>query len=439
MSTDNNTVTLKEFLGNFNFDYEIHYADLNDKKEMDLRQNYIAAGGMDEKEVFLPCISLRDQMGVNSNDIESILFPVSDIESNMEMVMRIIYTLDSYVNDVIINEFSVALEREGIYAQNMDLETMYHAAKEFGITDLPYKAAECVFNPELVQIPELEAMIYYAKELEFNPDNNFQNTFEIYQLKRIDETWDYRFEPYERLQRHGKCVDYNNYDLVYQDNYGEKDSLDSIYYRFNMEHPEDFRGHSLSVSDVIVLHTEGLDKAFYVDSFGFKEVPEFIESKFQSIETDKELILHPNETLKEMHQIIGQVADAYTGNKFSQVLYELPDEKKLNIFEHYSDEPEMSYYALSLFSSDADKKANLKNNPHGVLASMKCSHDIVSLTKAIYQITGRCNLLEQNHSCIKQETQKDKKLSIEDQLKNAANRTGNGVGNKKIQDISKER
>ena len=54
-----------------------------------------------------------------------------------------------------------------------------------------------------------------------------------------------------------------------------EETLDSIYERFNLHHPADFRGHSLSVSDIIVLHQDGVDTAFYVDSFGFKQVPEF--------------------------------------------------------------------------------------------------------------------------------------------------------------------
>ncbi len=55
----------------------------------------------------------------------------------------------------------------------------------------------------------------------------------------------------------------------------EGETLDSIYERFNLQRPADFRGHSLSVSDVIVLHQNGQDQAFFVDSFGFKQVPEF--------------------------------------------------------------------------------------------------------------------------------------------------------------------
>ena len=57
--------------------------------------------------------------------------------------------------------------------------------------------------------------------------------------------------------------------------------MEDIYTRFNINHPEDFRGHSLSVSDVVVLHQNGKDTAHYVDSFGFKEVPGFSKAVSQ--------------------------------------------------------------------------------------------------------------------------------------------------------------
>ena len=100
-------------------------------------------------------------------------------------------------------------------------------------------------------------------------------TFELYQLKDTPDNHYLFFEAYERLKKHGQEVKESNYDKVYSGKVSVGETLDSIYERFNLRHPADFRGHSLSVSDVIVLHTEGQDKAYYVDSFGFKQVPEF--------------------------------------------------------------------------------------------------------------------------------------------------------------------
>lgn len=119
----------------------------------------------------------------------------------------------------------------------------------------------------------LKADLHKQVEKQDKPD------FEIYQLKSGDETRSMRFEPYKRLTEHGNKVDFNNYDKVYEgsnlilpSNNGEPDSkLEAVYMKFNLDHPDDFKGHSLSVSDVVVMD----EKAFYVDSVGFKPLKEF--------------------------------------------------------------------------------------------------------------------------------------------------------------------
>lgn len=103
-----------------------------------------------------------------------------------------------------------------------------------------------------------------------------QDSFSIYQIKSGDETRDYRFEPYDRLQAMGRSVNRANYDLVYTAPLDGTTTLEDIYRTFNIEHPADFKGHSLSVSDVVVLHQGGKDTAHYCDSFGFQQVPEFL-------------------------------------------------------------------------------------------------------------------------------------------------------------------
>lgn len=103
--------------------------------------------------------------------------------------------------------------------------------------------------------------------------------FEIYQIKGGESTHDIRFEPYDRLIQHGGKVDFNSYDKAYEgsnsilpSNNGEIDSkLEAVYMKFNLDHPENFKGHSLSVSDVVIMD----DKAYYVDSVGFKPLKEF--------------------------------------------------------------------------------------------------------------------------------------------------------------------
>ena len=108
-----------------------------------------------------------------------------------------------------------------------------------------------------------------------------KDTFSIYQLKHGDETRDLRFEPYDRLQATGNVVDKANYELVYSAELTPGTYLEDIYTRFNIDHPKDFKRHSLSVSDVVVLHQNGQDTAHYVDSFGYKSVPEFLQEQKQ--------------------------------------------------------------------------------------------------------------------------------------------------------------
>ena len=109
-------------------------------------------------------------------------------------------------------------------------------------------------------------------------------SFSIYQLKDGRETLDYRFEPLDSIHRNGLSVKPENYELVYEAPLTAKDDLESIYTRFNVDRPADFTGHSLSVSDIVVLHQGGKDTAHYCDRAGFSEVPEFLQPAQKSRE-----------------------------------------------------------------------------------------------------------------------------------------------------------
>ena len=122
-----------------------------------------------------------------------------------------------------------------------------------------------------------------------------KDTFSIYQINGGDETRDLRFEPYDRLTATGHRVDPKNYALIYSAELTPGTSLEDIYTRFNIDHPKDFKGHSLSVSDVVVLHQNGQDTAHYVDSFGYKDVPEFFKTQEKALIPDN---LETGETIK---------------------------------------------------------------------------------------------------------------------------------------------
>ena len=117
-----------------------------------------------------------------------------------------------------------------------------------------------------------------------------QDTFSIYQIPAGPDGRDFRYRPYEELQAAGLAVDRNNYNLVYTAPLDGKTSLEDIYRTFNADdRPADFRGHSLSVSDVVVLNRGGKEEAHYCDSFGFTPVPEFFLQREKQL-TPQELL-----------------------------------------------------------------------------------------------------------------------------------------------------
>ncbi len=126
-----------------------------------------------------------------------------------------------------------------------------------------------------------------------------QDTYKIYQLKSNDELWQYHFENLESLKAHDLKVEGKNYELKYEGEWTEGMHLEGIYTKFNIDRPEDFTGHSLSVGDIVVLNRDGKETAHFVDSVGFVEVPEFFlesvreqtrEEVAESIEDGDEII-----------------------------------------------------------------------------------------------------------------------------------------------------
>ena len=162
-------------------------------------------------------------------------------------------------------------------------------------TGTPQKCRELMGQLKSGELTEEQVKELYAKAQETaKTAEQDKDTFSIYQLKHGDETRDLRFEPYDRLQATGNVVDKANYELVYSAELTPGTSLEDIYTRFNIDHPKDFKGHSLSVSDVVVLHQDGQDAAHYVDSAGFRQVPEFLQEQKQLTPDD----LETGETVK---------------------------------------------------------------------------------------------------------------------------------------------
>ena len=151
------------------------------------------------------------------------------------------------------------------------LETINKTSSKL-ITDIDRHFAEI--------IKERDAAMY-QKDASFL--NMPEDGFAIYQLGRGNGAEDIRFMDMEYLSRKGIAVQRSNYDQVYaapmafEAGKDAQDHLNDLYFRFNHDHPQDFRGHSLSISDIVALKRDGQVSCHYVDRWGFKEITGFLQ------------------------------------------------------------------------------------------------------------------------------------------------------------------
>ncbi|MGL6201566.1 MAG: YodL domain-containing protein [Lachnospiraceae bacterium] len=123
---------------------------------------------------------------------------------------------------------------------------------------------------ENMQENQVEAPLLYGHD----------DYFGIYQLKDNEQVHGYHFMNLDFLRNHGMEVNKDNYELIYRGELAGQ-SLDAILERFNLDHPEDFKGHSLSVSDIVVTRKDDVTKAYYVDSIGFQEISDFYKQQME--------------------------------------------------------------------------------------------------------------------------------------------------------------
>ena len=174
-----------------------------------------------------------------------------------------------------ISDTDVAEIHNAFYGTDLEFEI----EKELGITwveSINYENGS-VITPEMAR---KEQLLYASTD-----------KYGIYQLKPNLELDSLRFEGTESLKRMGITKD--NFDAIKPENYtllyvGELSelqketqgaTLEAIFEKFNLDHPEDFRGHSLSVSDIVVLHQNGQNTAHFVDFFGYTEIPDFLREQ----------------------------------------------------------------------------------------------------------------------------------------------------------------
>ena len=170
------------------------------------------------------------------------------------------------ITETYVKEVEIYAE-DSLQAEQMAHDLCSEGVIEFDAENFTERSTECrgIARPSDLRLHEV-----YGQ----SPD-----TYTIYQLKNTEDLHYHHFASLKTLHAEGNRVDAKNYDKVYSGPLPAADSVEStlnhLYMKFNTDHPSDFRGHSLSMSDIIVIESEGKSSAHYVDTFGFKEVPEF--------------------------------------------------------------------------------------------------------------------------------------------------------------------
>lgn len=114
-----------------------------------------------------------------------------------------------------------------------------------------------------------------------------EERYGIYQILDGTKGREYLFMGMDFVNSQGIEVDGGDYAFIYGGKLTETDTLDSLYEKFNLHHPEGYYGHSLSVSDVVILQKDNHTKAYYVDSFGFRELPDFVRQRMHEAEMNR--------------------------------------------------------------------------------------------------------------------------------------------------------
>lgn len=184
--------------------------------------------------------------------------PMTDLDRNEALRMfdagENVYLITTYPRPIAVRE-RMEIERGSEYYQmeNEDVERIRSLEKRM---------------QEYPQIKSLkEAILLLGTE----------NRYGIYQIIDGSPGREYEFMDLNFIERHGYQVKKEDYELIYSDEMRYGDTLDSLYEKFNIDHPADYTGHSLSVSDIVVLNENGKVKSYFVDSISFRELPDFLQ------------------------------------------------------------------------------------------------------------------------------------------------------------------
>ena len=166
------------------------------------------------------------------------------------------------------------------------------------IADITEKLLELQKTRELENDIKTEEL---AEESSFF--SNTENSYAIYQYSQTHDEMGYQYMSLDFIEKMGMSVKGQDYQMMYQGVLEVQDTLEDLYIKFNIDRPEDFEGHSMSTSDVVILKRDGEMKAYYVNDIGFRELPEFIEQRAEVLrETNSELVVKQDKSGKEQEE-----------------------------------------------------------------------------------------------------------------------------------------
>lgn len=208
--------------------------------------------------------------------------------------------------------------------------------------------------------------------------------YDIYQIKQGEQFHGIRFEGTRFLKHAQIPIHPDHYDKIYSDKMntdkpvtGNKaatsDVLESIYEKFNLYHPADYRGHSLSVSDVVVLHENGHTSAHLCDSFGFVEVPEFLSPVVPSP------ILTPPSVVGEQNYL--KNAEEYLEENYNNITGMISTQNKLTPGDDTLPHPEYHEQANETANDNRQQKSEASTEKTSVLAKLKAAKEEVPVPK----------------------------------------------------------
>lgn len=229
------------------------------------------------------------------------MFPVFVLSNDQAMQGASLITLPDLldqIGDILQDDFYIlpsSLHEVIIVPQNTqmtldELSEMVHSVNESQV------AAEDLLSDKVQHYDTkshlLENAYAHQQRIEYEqsplaqPETPF--SYDIYQIREGNAYHSLRFANLSELEHMHQPVQKSNYEQIYTGTLSENSAdgqsshtevLESLYEKFNLQHTADYRGHSLSVSDIVVLHENGRDTAYFCDSIGFKEVPEFLQEE----------------------------------------------------------------------------------------------------------------------------------------------------------------